>query len=542
MIVTSVKRLAARDRAALLARPVCAALIAGLAGLLIAGWSSAAELPRVVRVSTGRLAGITQGGVSAFLGIPYAAPPVGSNRWRSPQPPVSWSGIRPADHFAASCWQTVAPAGFGPWTHEYVVQDRVSEDCLYLNVWTPARRSARLPVLFWIYGGGFTQGSGSVPIYNGSALASRGIVVVTVNYRLGVLGFLALPALTREARGAPPGNYGLQDLIAALKWLRRNASAFGGDPAKITIAGQSAGAIAVHDLIASPLASGLFARAIAESGLPSLAPTPSLAQAERAGEAFARSRGATSLAQLRALTPEQLAAEPASSAPRFSPIVDGVLLPHSPEIARIAGPLNDTPILVGMNADEDSAFMAPHGAASPTALEALLRRTYGALAPEFEKLYPTNTAGERAAAAREIPRDRGLASLYEWARERLSESHRPVYGYLYDHTEPGPQSARYRAFHSSEVPYVFGTLDAAPERPFTDRDRTISRELSTYWVNFIETGDPNVAGLPYWPRMRLPIPQLMELGDAMRPRPILPAKKLRAVKEFLAKGGKPRLL
>ncbi len=495
----------------------------------------------IVSVTGGRVEGVTADGVTSFKGIPFAAPPVGTLRWRAPQPVQPWAGIKQADHFAASCWQTLAPAGFGPWTHEYSVQGPVSEDCLYLNVWTPARRRAHLPVLFWIYGGGFIGGSGSVPIYNGSALASQGIVVVTVNYRLGVFGFMAHPALTREAHGAPPGNFGLQDLIAALRWLHRNASAFGGDPGKITIAGQSAGAIAVHDLIASPLASGLFARAIAESGLPSLAPAPSLARAERAGEAFARSHGATSLAQLRALAPERLAAGPATAALQFSPIVDGVLLPESPEIARIAGPLNDTPILVGMNADENS-YSPTFGAASATALATLLRQTYGALAPVFEKLYPTNTADERAAAALEIPRDDGLASLYEWSRRRLSESHQPLYGYLYDHIEPGPQSARYRAFHSSEVPYVFGTLDAAPERAFTDRDRTISRELSSYWVSFIKTGDPNVAGLPHWPRMRLPVPQLMQLGDTMRPRPILPAKKLRAVKQFLERGGKPQLL
>ncbi len=495
----------------------------------------------IVRVSTGLLAGVTRRGVDRFLGIPYAAPPIGPDRWRSPQPPASWSGTRSADHFGASCWQAVTPQGFGPWTHEYVVQGPVSEDCLFLNVWTPARRGARLPVLFWIHGGGFTQGSGSVPIYDGSALASRGIVVVTVNYRLGALGFLAYPALTREAHGAPPGNYGLQDLIAALRWLHRNVQAFGGDPAAITLAGQSAGAVAVHDLIASPLASGLFARAIAESGLPNVAPTLPLAQAERAGEAFARSRGVTSLEALRALTPAQLMAGPARSAPPFAPIEDGVLLPKSPETAGIASPLNDTPILIGMNADEDSAFSTAFGTASQTALQTLLRQTYGALAPLFAKLYPASTDAGRARAVRQILRDRGLASLYSWARRRLSQSRRPAYGYLYEHIEPGPQSARYRVFHSSEIPYIFGTLGAAPERGFTDRDRRVAREMSNRWVSFIETGDPNAPGLPRWPPMRAGDPRIMQLGDAPHPRPILPARKLRAVREFLAKGGKPGL-
>jgi para-nitrobenzyl esterase len=411
------------------------------------------------------------------------------------------------------------------------VQGPVSEDCLYLNVWTPARRQALLPVLLWIHGGAFLQGSGSVPVFDGSALASRGVVVVTVNYRLGVLGFLAHPALTREAHGAPPGNYGLQDLIAALRWLHRNAAAFGGDPSAITIDGQSAGAGAVLDLVASPLAAGLFARAVAESGGP--AAGLSLSQAERAGEAFARSRGAASLADLRALTPEQLSAGVQAPTQQFSPIVDGVLLPRSPDIAPIAGPLNDTPILVGGVADEDS-WSPTFGAASPAALKTLLSQ-YGSMAPVFAKLYPSSTAAERASAALQIPRDMALASLYAWARKRLAQSRRPLYGYLFDHIEPGTQSARYRVFHSSETPYLFGTLSAAPERKFTARDRRISRELSSYWVSFIETGDPNTPDLPYWPPMRLPDPQLMELGDAMRPQPLLPARKLHAVQAFLAK-------
>jgi para-nitrobenzyl esterase len=233
---------------------------------------------RVVSVTDGQVARVLSQGVVSFKGIPFAAPPVGDLRWRAPQTVPPWSGVLKADHFAASCLQTVAPRGFGPWTHEYVVQGPVSEDCLYLNIWTPARHGTHLPVLLYIHGGAFLQGSGSVSVYDGAALALRGIVVVTVNYRLGVLGFLAHPELTREAHGAPPGNY----------------------------------------------------RAIAQSGGGARPSGFSLAQAERIGKAFARSRGATSLAALRALTPEQLSVSRQGPNPQFSPIVDGVLLPRSP--------------------------------------------------------------------------------------------------------------------------------------------------------------------------------------------------------------------
>jgi len=488
---------------------------------------------RAVSVTGGQVEGVLAQGVVSFKGIPFAAPPVGDLRWHSPQAVRAWSGVRKADHFAASCWQTVAPRGFGPWTHEYVVQGPVSEDCLYLNIWTPARRGSHLPVLLYIHGGAFLQGSGSVSVYDGSTLALRGVVVVTVNYRLGALGFLAHPELTREAHSAPPGNYGLQDLIAALRWLRGNVAAFGGDPASITIDGQSAGAIAVFDLIASPLASGLFARAIAQSGGGARPNGLSLAQAEHIGQVFARSRGATSIAALRALTPEQLSASRQGPNPQFSPILDGVLLPSSP------GPLNDTPILMGVLADEDS-YEDTFGQASPTALKTLLRKIYGGMAPVFEKLYPTSTPEERASAALQIPRDLLLGPFDDWTRTLLAEGRQPVYGYYFDHIEPGPQSARYRVFHGSEIPYIFGTLGAAPERSFAARDYRISSELSRYWVSFVKTGNPNTPGLPYWPRMRLPNPQLMELGNTTRLRPILPADKLRAMERAFAERGEQK--
>jgi para-nitrobenzyl esterase len=498
----------------------------------------AATAPQV-KTHDGALVGKREGDVNAFLGVPFAAPPVGQNRWRAPGPVKPWTGERAADHFAASCWQQTGPGGFGPWTHEYVVSGPVSEDCLYLNVWAPAKAGGKRPVLVWIHGGGFSQGSGSVPIYNGAKLAAEGIVVVDINYRLGVFGFLAHPELTREAGGAPPANFGLQDMVAALKWVKANISAFGGDPGQVTIAGQSAGSMAVHDLIASPMAAGLFQRAIAESGLPTTAPAPPLAEAEQAGQAFAKAKGADNLAALRALSPEKLAGGPPTAGARFFPVVDGVLLKEQPATAEAEGRGNDTPLLAGLNADEGSAMSPAYGKGDEATYTKLLQQSFGASAPKFAALYPASTDQARADASRELLRDRGLAGLYVFSRGRVAKSHAPLYLYLFTHTEPGPTSAQYRAFHSAEIPYVFKTLDASPERPFTAADRALSDQLSRYWVNFVRTGDPNSAGLPVWPRAAGDDPQVQALGDPIAPRPVLPPRLKTAFDDYIASGGKP---
>jgi para-nitrobenzyl esterase len=509
-----------------------------LAAGVLAASAGAAETAPKAKVQAGELSGKRLGAVDTFLGVPFAAPPVGANRWRAPQPAPTWIGVRAADRFGASCWQAITPDGFGPWTHEYVVQGEVSEDCLYLNVWTPAKAAGKRPVLVWIHGGGFTQGSGSVPIYDGAKLAAQGIVVVDINYRLGAFGFLAHPELTREAAatGAPPANFGLQDMIAALKWVRADISAFGGDPDQVTIAGQSAGSMAVHDLIASPLAKGLFRRAIAESGLPGTAPAAPLADAERAGEAFAKARGAADLAALRALTPQQIAAGPPSPS---SPIVDGVLLTESPAKAEAEGRFNDTPILAGINADEGSAMSPAYGKGAEAGWSDLLQKSFGPMAPRFADLYPASTDADRARASRDVLRDRGLGGLYKWSKARLAAGRQPLYVYLFDHTEPGPKSAQYHAFHSAEIPYVFQTLDASPERPFTDADHALSDQLSRYWVNFVRTGDPNGAGLPVWPRMAGEDPSILWIGDPIAARPILPERLKPAFDAYIASGGDP---
>ncbi|HEY6922584.1 MAG TPA: carboxylesterase family protein, partial [Steroidobacteraceae bacterium] len=464
----------------------------------------------VAYINSGGLSGAQQGGVATFLGIPFAAPPVGPDRWRAPRPVRSWQGTRDASHFGASCYQVLTPQGFGPWKHEFVVQGEVSEDCLFVNVWTPkVDAKARLPVFVWIHGGGFSQGSGSVAVYDGTSLAGDGIVVVNFNYRMGVFGFLAHPELTREAgHDSPPGNYGLQDMIAALQWVRDNIAAFGGDPDQVTLAGQSAGAMAIHDLLVSPLAAGLFKRVIIQSGLPNIRKATALAAAEKVGEDFAHSRNAATLESLRAVPPAELLGPAQAQGPRFGPIIDGMLLPDSAEKRSASGQFDDTPVMIGMVADEGSAFSPSYRAADESGFTA---------------------------------RERGLGALYAWGRERLSLGKQPVYVYMFAHVEPGPDSGRYAAFHSSELPYAFRTFEKSPERDFTAADRALARVVSAYWVNFVKTGDPNGPAVPSWPRLLAADPQIMRLDVNSTAQPLLPGPRLQAMRDYLAHGGNPSL-
>jgi para-nitrobenzyl esterase len=519
--------------------------VVAISALLLAGPCLAAQIAPVVRIPQGALAGVRQGAADAYLGIPYAAPPIGRYRWQAPQAAPYWQGIRHATRFAASCWQFMTPGGVGPWSHEYVPQGRISEDCLYLNVWTSAPDLRhRMPVLVWIPGGGFLAGSGSVDVNNGASLAARGIVVVTINYRVGLFGFFTTPALVAEAarEHEPPGNWGLQDMIAALQWVHRNIAAFGGDPDAITLGGQSAGAMAVHDLIVSPLATGLFQRAIAQSGFPETLSHPTLAEAERAGEKFARFKAA-SLTALRALTTEQLTANALpwmKGVPPLMPDIDGMLLPAVPEALLIPGAFADVPILTGIDGDEASADSG-HLVKSMSQADwkALLEKTFGAMAPRFAALYPAATGAQRAHSARQLHHDLGLATLYGWSQLWSAHAHSPAYGYLFEHLEPGPRSSRWGMFHSSELPYVFGALNAAPERHFTAVDRSISAGMMPYWVDFVKTGNPNGAGLPTWPAMASHAPGIMVFSNSRQARPVLPPGKLRAMRTFIVSGGKP---
>jgi len=310
--------------------------------------------------------------------------------------------------------------------------------------------------------------------------------------------------------------------------VRANIAAFHGDPAKVTIAGQSAGSMAVHDLIASPLAKGLFARAIGESGLPDPARGVSLAAAETDGVAFAQAKGAHGIAQLRAMPAEMLAASKDNNAIRFGPVFDGVLLPS-------VRPVSHVPVLAGFTADEGSALGQDYGSSDPAKLRDLLQASFGPAAAKFAGFYPAATEAERAESNRQVRRDRGAGALLAWAGQRRDV---PTYAYMWTHVEPGPQAEHWRAFHSSEIPYVFQTFWASPERPFTAVDQALSQHISGYWLNFVRTGDPNGAGLPPWPKFDVAAPRIQVIDDAIRTQPLLPPGKLAATKALIAEGGR----
>lgn len=493
-----------------------------------------------IAVEQGMLEGRQDGLVTAFLGIPFAAPPVGKLRWRAPQPAPSWTGVRSAKEFGASCMQPLLPEGRAPWTAEYVVHNEISEDCLSLNIWTPAKAGAKKPVLVWIHGGGFNEGSGSVPIYNGSSLAGRDLVVVSVNYRLGAFGFLAHPEVTKEtrSRGEPSSNFGLQDQIASLKWIQQNIAAFGGDPANVTIAGQSAGAMAVHSLVCSPLAKGLFSRAIAQSGLPTIIPMPTLSEAEKNGVEFAAEKGAKTLAQMRNLPANALVISATNTGGlRFVASIDGSVLPSSPADILARSTCNDLPMIVGQTADEGSAFPG-YGSGDPAAFQAFMVRSFGTKAETFQRFYPASTEAERSASIKAASRDRGRAMIDHWADVRATKGSSPVFTYYFAHAEPGEGSDRFAAFHSSEIPYALATLDAAPKRNFSLADRQLSLVMSSYWVNFVKTGNPNGAGLVNWPAVsKLTVPTMV-FGQTVAAENILPAEKLSAYRAYVAQGGK----
>lgn len=498
--------------------------------------------PPRAAIDAGIVEGLREGQVNAFLGVPYAAPPVGEYRWRPPQPLTPWAGVRRTTRFGASAWQLQDAKGFGPWTPEYVVQNDVSEDCLYLNIWSPdVSPEARLPVLVWIHGGAFFQGSGSVPIYNGRELASHGVVVVTINYRLGVFGFLAHPDLAQQGDEAPLGNFGLQDQIAALKWVQSNIAAFGGDPQAVTIAGQSAGAMSVHMLVASPLAKGLFHRAIAQSGPPTLVQITSSRQAQADGQQFLEELNQPSFAAMRESGVSDLT-RTLSPAPRFMPMVDGALIPAWPPQNSSAPCVNDVPMLVGQTSDENSGLDPHYASDDPEAFSGLMQRYFGAQAPQMSTTYLGANSGNFSAAYRHASLDRWLGAHWSWWDHRSKTAASPTFAYLFDHVTPGPNSERYGAFHTSDVPYVFAVLDAAPGRGFTEVDRSVSDTLSSYWLNFVKSGDPNGASLAIWPQLQSPSPCMMRLGAQNMAVPMLSKHTGEAVIQYLRDNGSATIL
>jgi para-nitrobenzyl esterase len=485
-----------------------------------------------VQTEAGWVEGAGQGTVDAFLGIPYAASTGGPNRWRAPQPAAPWNGVRQAKAFGPNCAQEppYMPPGGTPWTDEYLPSGASSEDCLSLNVWTPANsRKGHLPVMVWIHGGGFLGGSGSVPIYNGAKLATQGIVVVTINYRVGVLGFLAHPWLTAEA--GTSGNYGLMDQVAALQWVKRNIATFGGDPRRVTVAGQSAGAASVHYLMAAPSAAGLFTQAIAESGSGMGLQVPTLAEAESLGGKIVAASGAHDLVSLRALPAETVIRamrNPAAGPPgtRTSVTQDGRFL-SNPEAER-----SDIPVLTGLNADENSTGYADRSTVNQATLAGTAQALFGSEASRFLTFYANFSPAD---ATRQMLRDRGIAAMTNWYESRPAHA-APVYGYLFSHVEPGPMADRFQVFHSSEIPYAFGTLDTAP-RPFIATDRKLSAEMVLYWASFVRSGRPFAPGIPEWPA--LATQKIMIFGDgALQPKLALTPAKAEAFRDFVRAGGK----
>ena len=484
-----------------------------------------------VKVEQGLLQGTLKDGVIVYKGVPYAEPPVGKLRWHAPLPPKQWKGVREADKFSANPIQVMVKE-LGPWTPEYQPKGAVSEDCLYLNIWTTAKSSKeKRPVVMYIPGGAFTGGSGNCPVYNGENLAKKGLVVVTINYRVGVIGFLALPELTKESKHHSSGNYGLLDQLAALKWIKKNISAFGGDPARVTIMGQSAGAASVNYLTASPLAKGLFIRAIAESGTNErIGPGESLASAEQTGVKFAKALGVSSLAALRALPASELLAATKGEF-RFLPIVDGWFLPRSGDDIFQTGKQNDVTTITGWVADEGS-YSDNYGKVPAKEFRKEVEQRTGPLADEILKLYPASTDAEATESQKKFARDMSMVSMYLWSVKREKTSKTNIYTYIFTHQEPGATKERYLAFHSSELPYVFDNLNQSP-RPWTEEDKKIAEIMSDYWVNFISTGNPNGKGLPAWPVFKPTAKETMELSNKMEPRTITSPEKFEVLEKLL---------
>jgi para-nitrobenzyl esterase len=471
--------------------------------LTLAAATAFAALPAQIRTQSGIVEGSssTDGKVQVFEGIPFAAPPVGNLRWQAPQPPTAWEGVRKAVAFGPRCMQA-------PIYSDMIFRDPgPSEDCLYLNVWTPANSATQnLPVMVWIYGGGFAAGASSEPRQDGSKLAEKGVVVVSMNYRLGVFGFLAHPELTKESPQHAAGNYGLLDQAAAIDWVHKNIAAFGGDPEAITIFGESAGSISVSAQMASPLSKNLIKRAIGESGSMFMLapPTMSLQQSEKQGADFSAVLGAANLAALRAMPAKDVldTAQQHRAQFRFWPNVDGYFFPQPPKDIYTQGKQAQVPLLAGWNTDEQSAgtFFGKEAQTSES-YAARMKALYGTDAGEMLKLYPAADEKQLRESAGALAGDRFIAySTWKWIDEQEQTGHSPVFRYHFEQAPPQPAGTPSRgAYHSADIEFVFETLDSK-HLPWTDADRKLSDTISSYWTNFAKTGDPNGTDLPKWPQ------------------------------------------
>ncbi|WP_247237392.1 carboxylesterase/lipase family protein [Telluribacter sp. SYSU D00476] len=471
----------------------------------------------VVKTEAGMVSGTksADGTIAIFRGIPFAAPPVGDLRWKAPQPVKPWSGVLKAEQFGPSPMQN-SPAPFSMWSAEFLIpKEPISEDCLYLNAWSGAKTAReKLPVLVWIYGGGFNSGGTAVPIYDGEAMARKGIVFVSANYRVGPFGFFAHPELTKESGTNASGNYGLMDQIEALQWVKKNIAAFGGDPNNVTIAGQSAGSMSVSCLVASPLAKGLFNKAIAQSGASFGRTMPVLAQAERDGERVANTLHATSLKDLRALPAEEIL----KKGQGMRVIIDGYVLPTKVADIFAAGKQNDVTLLTGWNQDEGLLFGPIKNAAD---FKAQAEQQYGADAATFLKYYPAGTDAEASQSQLDLSRDQTFGTQnYTWANVQATQNKSKVYVYRFTRKVPATgEYVKYGAFHTGEVPYAYDNLKFV-DRPWEPVDRELAQTMSTYWANFIKSGNPNGKGVPAWPAYTVKEKQIMDLGKKPEAKPI----------------------
>lgn len=461
----------------------------------------------VVKTAAGLVSGILEDSVYIFKGVPFAAPPVGELRWKEPKPHAPWTDTLACTKFGATPIQNEQKP-FRMWTEEFLAPaEPYSEDCLYLNIWSGASHANdKLPVLVWIYGGGFNSGSGACAIYDGKALANEGIVYVTINYRLGAFGFMAHPELTAEADHKSSGNYGLMDQIAALKWIKKNIAAFGGDPEKVTIAGQSAGSMSVQCLVASPLAKGLFRGAIAQSGTGHSART--LQEAEKIGTALSSKINSASIASLRELNADSLLSL-SNTFPfgSFFPNVDSYVIPTALDSIFEKKQHNDVTVMVGWVLGDGDLVMRQPKSANDFIKDA--SKSFGKKSTEFLKHFPASSDEEAIASQKKL----GLiqfaaAGAYKWAK--INSSNTYLYEFTYVPTDK-PGFPNYGAFHTSEVPYALHTLSLW-NRPWKQTDYDVEQYMSTYWLNFVKTGNPNSEGLPEWKPYKPEAPAIMQLG------------------------------
>lgn len=498
------------------------------AALLALGLASlscgAPPLTTTVEVTGGTVEGVEQEGIFSFKGIPFAAPPVGDLRWKSPQPVIPWEGVQMADTYAPAPMQDT-----GLLT-QLGAKPVISEDCLYLNVWTGAKKTEeRRPVMVWIYGGGFSGGTTSFPTFDGSNLARKGVVLVSTAYRVGPMGFLAHPELSSEGGGGS-GTYGIQDQIAGLKWVQENIAKFGGDPTNVTIFGESAGGISVGILAASPKAKGLFHRALSESGGAVAASRGSLKTAEEQGQAFLKGLGAEDIAAARSLSAEAIQQGVADTGASFWPVADGITIVEDPYRLLESGGFNDTPVLAGTNSHEGRMFRSQE--ASSAEFEKMVREGYAEGAEDILNVYPHATDAEATRAAQDLSRDTIFAwPTWAWAKLQSEKGKNRAFVYYYDHRTPESPDG---ADHAAEVSYVFGNLGSfggsdGPE------DKAVSDLIISYWLNFAANGDPNGTRLPEWPAFDEQKQETMVFDKTPGARPHPDRDKLEALDAYYAK-------